>query len=251
MQITNSVEEPLPAVFPHFDSPTDISSIPEIDRNLFERNHFVRDLDRICAARGLTGSETLFRYVPVWARQRFKLGAVFPDHGLVSGLLYAQVVQFWQSAFRDRKRAVVRLLRLRGRRQQVLEPAAGAHSAEHEVLYTIFIHNLYPSSFESTEHQAFRTKRDKNVAFTYLALLCDSLQPWDRKRLFNQGTGPLSYVTNAENFNVEIDGNVLRITERGDQLRIDERQAALRTHLDSYLERASELVKLHLSEWRQ
>ena len=39
------------------------------------------------------------------------------------------------------------------------------------------------------------------------------------------------------------------VSERGDQLRIDERQAALRTYLNSSLDRASELVKLHLAEW--
>jgi hypothetical protein len=57
-------------------------------------------------------------------------------------------------------------------------------------------------------------------------------------------------MTYPENFNLEVDGNALRITERGDHLRIDERQAALRTFLDSFLEKASDMVRLHLSEWR-
>src|SRR5439155_14506320 len=122
-----------------------------------------------------------------------------------------------------------------------LHPLSPSHSSVHEVLYSILLHNLYPNSFKDDAYKNFRSRPDKHEAFTYFALLCDSFQPWDRKRLFNQATGSLPYATYAENFNLEIDSSILRITERGDQLRSDERQSALRTYLNSYLERASDL----------
>jgi len=248
-QVMPNVEKSIPEVFPKVDTSKKNPSISGLDWSAFKQNSLAEELDALLGDRRLGGIPTLESYFPVWGpKQNF--GAVFADHGLASGLLYAQVRQVWQAALRDTTSALGRLLNLRGANEEVMKPINPSHSAVHEVLYSILLHNLYPNSFKEGEHQKFRSKPEKREAFTYFALLCDSLQPWDRKRLFSQATGSLPYTTYAENFDVEVEGIFLRITERGEQLRIDERQAALRTYLSSYLERASDLVKLHLSEWR-
>jgi hypothetical protein len=246
-QLIGKTEASIPEIFGEVDADTKTSPIFEPNWTAFRLNRLAGELDSILASRRLGGIATLENYRPKWAP---KPGHAFGDHGLVSGLLYVQVIQAAQATLGNSTGALDQLLDLRGAGEQDLKPVSGSHSIVYEVLYSILLHNLYPSVFEAPEYRSFRTKFEKKEAFTYFALLCDSLQPWDRKRLFNQATGSLPYTTYAENFDLQVEGNTLRITERGDQLRIDERQAALRIYLDAYLDRASELVKLHLSEWR-
>jgi hypothetical protein len=247
--IVSRLGVPVPPVFPIVDPRAPDPKLSGIDWRSFRENCLAGELEAMLASRRLGGIATLERYRSSWAPKP-QSGTVFEDHGLASGLLYAQAFQSWMAILADTKSVLGRLLNLRGTDEQDLTAASTSHSGVHEVLYSILVHNLYPNSFEAVNHKTFRTKFEKKEAFTYFAELCDSLQPWDRKRLFNQATGALPYTTYAENFNIEVDGSVLRITERGDQLKIDERQAALRGYLNSYLERASDLVKLQLSEWR-
>lgn len=47
-----------------------------------------------------------------------------------------------------------------------------------DVAYSIYIHNLYPKYFKDSNLKKFRT--DIDAPFTYLALLCDFLQKWNR-----------------------------------------------------------------------
>jgi hypothetical protein len=250
-QLITKTRESIPDAFETND--TSESNLPTgsigLNWSAFKFNDLARELDIILANRRLGGIAAFESYRPKWA-PRPNTGVTFADHGLASGLLYAQVFQVTKSILGDSTSALGQLLDLRGAGEQELKSVSASHSSVDEVLYSILLHNLYPSSFEAIEYKSFRTKFEKKEAFTFFALLCDSLQPWDRKRLFNQASGSLPYTTYAENFNLEVDGNMLRITERGEQLRIDERQAALRGYLDSYLERASDLVKLHLAEWR-
>jgi hypothetical protein len=248
-QIREKIEKSIPEVFATVDTTREDPPVSKPNWSAFRQNSLAAELDSALAKRGLGGAATLEAYRPGWAPKPGHSGPAFADHGLASGLLYAQVFQVWQAALQDTTSAIGKLLNLRGAAEQELKPVSQSHSVVNEVLYSILLHNLYPSSFEATDHKRFRT-REKTEAFTYFALLCDSLQPWDRKRLFNQATGSPPYTTYAENFDLEVVGDFIRITERGDQLRMEDRQKALRTYLDSYLERASDRVKLHLSEWR-
>jgi hypothetical protein len=249
-QITARIKKDIPKLFVSDTTTQYAFPVPEPRWSAFRQNGLSGELDSMLAHRGLGGTGTLESYRPPWAPKPSNYAIPFADHGLASGLLYAEVFETWKAILADTNSALGSLLNLRGINEQDLHTASLSHSRVHEVLYSILIHNLYPSSFKEDAIKKFRSRPEKHEAFAYFALLCDSLQPWDRKRLFNQATGSLPYTTYAENFNLEIDGSILRITERGDQLRIDERQAALRSYLNSYLERASDLVKLQLSEWR-
>jgi hypothetical protein len=215
----------------------------------FENNFLAKDLNDMLASHRLEGLATLESYTPIWAPARSS-NLVFEDHGVVSGLLYAQTTQAWCAAYSRVDSLLGRLLKLRVPISHNISTTPNGHSTVEAVSYSIFLHNLYPKSFKNSEQEKFRTKFARKEAFTYFAMLCDSLQPWDRKRLFNQSTGNLHYSTYAENFDIEVDGTTLIISEKGDQLRIEERLASLRSHLDSFLENASDMIKLHLSEHR-
>jgi hypothetical protein len=69
--------------------------------------------------------------------------------------------------------------------------------------------------------------------------------------LFNPATGTLPYTTYAENFNLEVLGDLIYVSEEGDGLHIDERDASLRRYLNEYLEGASRFVRLRLAEWKK
>jgi hypothetical protein len=249
-EIAGRIRVDIPKLFAPDKTKQTGPATPEPRWSEFKQNALSKELNSMLTHRRLAGTVTLENYRPPWAPKPGNYAIPFADHGLASGLLYAEVFETWQAILADTSSALGQLLNLRGINEQSLQSVNPSHSPVHEVLYSILLHNLYPSSFREDADKRFRSRPDKHEAFTYFALLCDSLQPWDRKRLFNQATGSLPYTTYAENFNLEIDGSILRITERGDQLRIDERQAALRSYLNSYLERASDLVKLQLSEWR-
>lgn len=195
--------------------------------------------------RGLVGLISLESYAPSWEPK--DRSQTFADHGLASGLLHAEMQQVWHVMCATPNDALKRMLTLRGAEEQALTGRKNVGQTN-EVLYSILVHNLYPNSFANASDKRFRTRRDES-AFTFFALLCDSLQPWDRKRLFNQASGALPYSSYAENFDLQVHGASLRITERGDRLRIEERQASLRSYLDLYLHDAATLVRLQLSEW--
>jgi hypothetical protein len=118
-----------------------------------------------------------------------------------------------------------------------------------EASYAITIHNLYPEHFSAPHMKRFRTDMTSEP-FAFLALLCDSLQTWDRKKTMSQAFRKLPYATYSDGFDIEIRRNVLFISEMGDQLDIAERSKALSDHLDKYLKNASHLVRLNLSQWR-
>ncbi len=116
-----------------------------------------------------------------------------------------------------------------------------------ETIYAILIHNLYPE-FLPEDGQHFRTRHSDNP-FAYFALFCDSLQPWDRKRLVNPAYVERSYGTSSDMFDVEIRGNTLYISEAGHGLNIEDRLNALKRYLDAYLDSASSLLKIRLGEF--
>jgi len=89
----------------------------------------------------------------------------------------------------------------------------------------------------------------ENDPFCFLALLCDTLQSWDRKRGFNPARNQLPYSTYGSAFDLEIVGDFLHVTEFGEGLDIGKRMAALREHFDQFLTGASRLIRLSLGEW--
>ena len=116
-----------------------------------------------------------------------------------------------------------------------------------ELFGAIILHNIYPEHFTNPEDQKFRISLDR-MPFAFFAVFCDSLQPWDRKRLINQAYSLGAYNTSSNEFDISIRGDILYISESGYGLNIEDRLNSLRKHLDAYLESASRLVRLKLSE---
>ncbi len=113
-----------------------------------------------------------------------------------------------------------------------------------EAQYSILVHNIYPKNFKG-----FHKTTIKNSPFPYFAILCDSLQPWDRKRLMNPGIQKLPYSTYGNKFNIQINNQIFEIHEEGEFINIKERIDVLRSYLDDYLENASQIIKLSFSEY--
>jgi len=116
-----------------------------------------------------------------------------------------------------------------------------------ELCLAIMVHNLYPEHFAKPEDQQFRIRMSASP-FAYFSVLCDSLQPWDRKRLVNPTYIDGAYGTLSDEFDLVIRNNTIYISEEGYGLSIEDRLNALKRHLDHYIEAGSKLVKLRLSE---
>lgn len=245
-KIAKVLPDSFETVFPRFSEETPTGIVANPRWSVFKAHRFAASLENVFKQRGLTGLDCLESYRPPYAGM--SSGPPFVDHGIASALLLAQIQDSWGRVLETADNPLRNLLNLRGGSDEV--DAEHSSVVAHEVIYTIFVHNLYPKFFSDPQNSHFRTKFNKHQAFTYFALLCDSLQPWDRKRLFNQATGVPPHTTYAEHFNIEIVGDVFRISERGDRLRIEEREAGLRRYLNDYLDSASQLVRLRLAEWK-
>lgn len=203
-------------------------------------NEITATLKERCALSGLN-SEMLRSYRPDYADDN----AAHIDHGLGAALLAVQIgerlLKVWDelASSKDIALPLATVFRSRctGNERLVLE----------ETCYAILVHNLYPEHFPNPTDQQFRTSL-KTSPFAYFAMFCDSLQPWDRKRLANQAYVDGAYGTASADFNLSIKGDTVFISESGHGLSIEDRLNSLRKYLDSYLESASRLVKLSLSE---
>ena len=77
-----------------------------------------------------------------------------------------------------------------------------------EVLYSIFIHNIYPNCFPTTS-PLYNIQTTIANPFAYLALLCDSLQKWNRSQsIFSPllEIRPSKHASNQYNIIVKSDG---------------------------------------------
>ena len=249
-QILQEAESDTPSIFPLIEVNSPLRHVPDPDWNAFKTNIMSGPLEQLVKERELEGCASLAAYRPSFAPRKNATAPPFSDHGLASGLLYAQICQAWHRIFSAQDTPLKTLLGLRGAAESSWQSIKPDHTPAHEILYSIFVHNLYPDFFNNEQLRRFRTRNSKSEAFAFFALLCDSLQPWDRKRLMNQGTGTPPYTTYAENFNLEVNGGFLQVTERDLKSHVEDRESELRRYLDSYLAGASKLVKLNLSEFR-
>lgn len=103
-----------------------------------------------------------------------------------------------------------------------------------DVAYTIFIHNLYPECFTGDEKKKFRT--NINTPFTYLALLCDFLQNWNRPHVQH----PTSFILRPNNdtseaFDIQIQNGYIHIQEcktENAQQQLNKNLSTLEQYLD-------------------
>lgn len=171
--------------------------------------------------------------------------STYCDHGVVGAIvggLYLTTLGLWKKAYPGNS-SDVRLVYS----PELLFPTGVLDSVHTDALYAVLVHNLYPEFLRGSGH-LFRTSPSEKP-FAYFALFCDSIQPWDRKRLANPAYVERSYNTTSDAFDIDVRGNTLYISEAGHGLSIEDRLDALRRYLDTYLKSASSLIKLRLSEF--
>lgn len=83
------------------------------------------------------------------------------------------------------------------------------------VLFAVFIHNLYPSQFKE-ESKGCEYKTKMSDPFTYLSLLCDALQQWNRPRSLHPSLFESHPLMDAsEEYNIDIKGNNIFLSDTG------------------------------------
>lgn len=83
------------------------------------------------------------------------------------------------------------------------------------VLFAVFVHNLYPSQFEKgSKGTEYKTKISDPV--TYLSLLCDALQEWNRPRSMHPSffaNHPLNGA--SEEYDIDVTCNCIYLSDTG------------------------------------
>jgi hypothetical protein len=123
------------------------------------------------------------------------------------------------------------------------------HTYYEDSIYAVLVHNIFCNDFNAQfgKKPQFRTSLLKEP-FAYLAILCDSLQPWDRKRIINPAISHIPYSVYGDKFNIEVIGNYIYISEEGENMDIKKRVDDLRDYLKNYLENIDTYIKLSLSQ---
>lgn len=107
-------------------------------------------------------------------------------------------------------------------------------------LYAIFIHNVYPSSFKDEKLRKMKTAISD--PFTYLALICDSLQQWNRPQSISPSLLDLRPSEHAsDEYNIIVENDGIYLYERG----VEQRQTRLASYINgmSHLDNVKAYVK--------
>ncbi len=141
------------------------------------------------------------------------------DHGIASACYTASIFYCYRCALEEAKTPQERLLLsilldIPGR----IEDSRVNYISDYDhvftsVLYAIFTHNLYPSHFmEESKGRKYKTKMTD--PFSYLALLCDSLQDWNRpKNLHPAWMDSAPIMKASEEFNIEVSESGIIISD--------------------------------------
>lgn len=115
------------------------------------------------------------------------------------------------------------------------------------ISFAIVTHNLYPSGLPA-EFSGYRTSL-RRTPFSFLALLSDSLQRWDRRALMNQSRGRVGGLIPGRRFGLEVgERGFIDIWLSDEGLDIKKEFDRLRGTLEEHLEDASSLIRLELSQ---
>lgn len=141
------------------------------------------------------------------------------DHGIISAKYAASVFSCYRNALLKADQAEEKMLL-----SVLLDIPNGIDASrvryidnyDHvfkNVLFAVFVHNLYPSQFkEGSKGTEYKAKMSD--PFTYLALLCDGLQQWNRPRSMRASlfdTTPLMDV--SEEYNIDIKGSHIFLSD--------------------------------------
>lgn len=217
----------------------------EVFSELYNTEHWKKFNDKIIE-NNLTW-ECFTTYKPVFS-QGFN---IFYDHGIASALI-SLITEDCYVKFQDLNLLIPNIMNnsigFKISNIKLTEKNLHAHFRKNllaNAQLAISLHNLYLKDFNDNRYKTSL----KSNPFAFFSILCDSLQPWDRKRLINQAIKHLPYNTYGNKFNLTINKITIEIHEEGDGIDMKERINALRTYLDDYLENASKIIKLSFSEF--
>ncbi len=139
------------------------------------------------------------------------------DHGIASANYAAGIFDCYSSAIEKAKKPQERLLLailldMSGNwKESKVGYVSNYNHIFRSVLYAIFSHNLYPSHFkENSSGRQYKTKI--NDTLSYLALLCDNLQDWNRPKSLHPALmekSPIIYASEEYNIDVSNAGIIL------------------------------------------
>lgn len=141
------------------------------------------------------------------------------DHGIISAQYAASVFLCYrnalQKAHNEREQLLLSVLLdiPNGIEQSQIRYINNYNHVFTNVLYAVFIHNLYPSHFDKNSKGA-EYKTNMSDPFTYLALLCDALQEWNRPRSLHPSlfeNHPLKGA--SEEYNIDVKDNYIFLSD--------------------------------------
>jgi hypothetical protein len=174
------------------------------------------DIDELLSRSGLYGfSDLLMSYVPPFAQsgENDPASAYYFDHGLASALAGAVARRAHRLAHQELCRhsgpvvaPAIRLLRLAFVVTSQAEDKAvgvGLDVFMREALGVVILHNLYPQALKP-QHRTFKTSLREHP-LTFISLIADGIQVWDRRKLLNQARGDLPFSLAARDIDLQVD----------------------------------------------
>lgn len=180
------------------------------------------------------------------AKNRFRATS---DHGFESAKYAGSVFEILQTSLKKSEKGVYAslmdiLFSISGsenRKDRVLHYTDDYKHIYKNVIYSIIIHNVWPSEFSDSD-EIFLDTSIEEFPFAYFALLCDSLQKWNRPQAISNSLEEFRPNLSAtEEYNIEVSDNKIFIFEA----RNNDMQRKLNNFISGlgYLRNASAIVK--------
>jgi len=202
--------------------------------------------------------ELLARYKPPYSKKPGvdSNGKSYIDHGLASAVVAIAARALFRKCCErlydnpgPNVQPGIKMLRLAfvvGSQEEDLSLSLGVNQLLRDAIASITIHNIYPDALDE-EYRDFRTNVRKDP-LSFLALLSDALQVWDRRLLLNQALADLPFVLSAYDFDLQITGSDILVSVSGEKLEIRKALNKYRDNLKTYLQGADRLIRLNLRE---
>lgn len=229
-------------------------------KELCERSHCLLDqAERRIRARDFPGVQHLVeKYVPTWVAnsEEYEPKSTFIDHGFSSGFVALIAAREYSSVLEsvehpDTSERIRRLIRL-----AFGIPSEAQHRValfersllESAVAETVLLHNLYTDGFQGEDDRRRLLTRINRQPLTYLALLADGLQKWDRRYLVLQSRNHLGQFIPGSYYDIRIENDCFLISLLGRRLDMQAAEKDLRGGLRKYLKDADSIIRLQLAE---
>jgi|GEM_PF-2601602 len=177
------------------------------------------------------------------------------DHGMVSSYLYGFISAIFNNmvigATEDQKNLLALLFNFSFDNGNMKEKVVDNYvHVQEDVFFALFMHNIAPANFKDVEK--FRDYRTNiNNPFAYLALLCDSLQQWNRPHAIHPSV--LDRVPNLDasnEYDILIEDDIISVYEANNNIMQDKLKITIKT-FEEYLESPDAFVEYKYSKMTQ